>query len=29
MLALSNDELAAKLEAFRQKQTEDVLKVEI
>lgn len=29
MLALSNEELAAKLDAFRQKQTEAVLKVEI
>ena len=29
MLALQDEELAQKLEAFRRKQTEDVLKVEI
>ena len=29
MLALQDEELACKLEAFRRKQTEDVLKVEI
>ena len=29
MLALQNEELAAKLEAFRAKQTADVLKAEI